>query len=279
MTDRKTMSVADVRIRCSRLGDIMTNSRDAITELQLQTIDEYTIKEAGGKITATQAAELKRLRAKRDKGPVLSDTCTKYLMELYIKHRYGRSRDIVNKAMDKGIQMEEDSLTLWSRIQGKPVFKNEDTYQDDHITGTPDLLEPKLVSDFKTSWDIFTFMRAKLEPIDPDYAWQLRGYMRLKNVPRSRLIYTLIDTPDGLVNDEKRRLAWRMGLIDADINQEYLDACAEIDRNSTYNDIPLKERAHEKPLERDLLLEASITKRVDECRLYLLSTFPDFYTQ
>lgn len=278
-TAKETKSVSEVRIRCSRLGDVMTNSRDAITEIQLQAITDLGAKEKAGTITATQAGELKRLRAKRDKGPVLSDSCTKYLLELYIRHRYGRSKDIVNKFMEKGTQMEEDSFTLWSRIHGKPFFKNEQTYMDDDITGTPDLLEPKLVSDFKTAWDIFTFMEAKANPIDPGYAWQLRGYMRLRNLPKSRLIYTLIDTPDGLVNDEKRRLAWRMGLIDPDINEDYIKACAEIDKNSSYSDIPLKDRAHEKLLDRDVSLEAAITKRVHECRAYMLSTWPEFYVE
>lgn len=271
------MRVSDIRIRCSRLGDVMTDSKDNITDTQLERIDELQAKKKGD-LTAIQAAELKRLLAKREQPFKLSDTCTQYLMELYIRHKYGRSREIINKAMEKGTQMEEDSITLYARSINRVVYKNKNHYIDADLSGTPDLIMPPVVKDFKTSWDIFTFMKSKREPISKQYEWQLRGYMRMGEWARGELIYTLVDTPDGLVNDEKRRLAWRMGLIDPDINEDYQTACKEIDRLASYDDLPIDDRLHFKKITRDRSLEDAISKRVAECRQYLATTYSDFYT-
>lgn len=270
------MNVNDVKIRCHALGKIMTDSRDAITEKQLATIDELIVKQRTKPLTANQAEELERLIKKRD-NPKLSTTCTDYLVELYLFLRYGRRKLIESKYLEKGLHVEEDSATVYSLVKSRPFFKNSERFEDQDFIGLPDNVEPDRVRDFKSSWDLITFTSAVVEPINALYEWQLRGYMQITGRKVADLCYVLVDTPAPLVQDEKKRLAWKMGLIDSDADPDYVKACAEIDRNSTFADIPLAERVHEKTITHDPAKIIQARERVRLCREYMAKTWPDFF--
>ncbi len=61
---------------------------------------------------------------------------------------------------------------------GEIVFKNEEMFTNEYIKGTPDLLIKDdsgaviNVPDIKSSWDIHTFMNAKMDDISKEYYWQ-----------------------------------------------------------------------------------------------------------
>lgn len=276
------MNVKDVRFRASRWGDCMTEARgEGITEKQLQTIDELVAKARGPKgLTAAQGAELDRLIAKRDKPPSLSDTCTKYLVEVYLLYRYGRKKDFTSRAIQKGLQVEEDSMTLYSLIKGRPFFKNTERFQDDYFTGCPDENHPSSpdVKDLKSSWDLFTFTATTRDDLNKKYEYQGRVYMRLVNKDLFNLAYCLVNTPEPMIQDAKRSLSYRMNLISQDsTDPDYIEACAEIDRLGRYDDIPMKERLNEITVTRDPVIDAAMVKRAIQCQEWLASTFPDFF--
>ena len=75
--------------------------------------------------------------------------------------------------------------------------------------------------------------------------------MWLTGAKQAELIYCLVNTPESIINDEKRRLSWSMNLIDPDANPDYIEACKEIDRVSLYDDIPRSERIHIIKIERN----------------------------
>ena len=56
----------------------------------------------------------------------LSKTAKTELKKIYIKEKYGREKDITTKQMQKGIEVEEESITLLSRVQKKMLYKNEE---------------------------------------------------------------------------------------------------------------------------------------------------------
>ena len=276
------MNVKDIRFRASKWGDCMTEPRgEGITKLQLQTIDELVIKARTPKgLTANQGAELERLIAKRDKPPTLSDTCTAYLVEVYLLYRYGRKREFTSRAIEKGLKVEEDSITLWSRIKGTPFFKNTQRFTDQYFTGCPDENHPSRpdVKDTKSSWDLFTFSNTIGADLNKKYEYQGRVYMRLTGKDIFNLAYCLVDTPDVMVQDAKRRLSYQMGLISQDSpDQDYIDACAEIDRLSRYDDIPMAERINEITITRDKEIEDAMVKRAIQCQDWLAATYPDFF--
>jgi hypothetical protein len=92
--------------------------------------------------------------------------------------------------------------------------------------------------------------------------------MELTGLEDACLAYVLIDTPTQLVEDEKRRLSWKMGMIDSE-NPEYLLAVEEIERNHSYNHIPIGKRIKEFHIKKDNKVIESMYARIKECRTYL----------
>lgn len=201
----------------------------------------------------------------RTKSEVLSETCKTYLREWWVSEKYGRRKDFANKFTDKGNAVEEDSITLLSVADGVVYLKNEHHYSDSHITGTPDIVTDNEVIDIKSSWDIFTFHKSKFDrKLDNGYWWQVQGYMALTGKESARVVFCLVDTPEWLINEEKRRYAYRNG--------DSIDITAgldEIGRNMTFSDIPPNERIATFYATADTESIAAIRQRVEQCREYL----------
>jgi len=201
----------------------------------------------------------------RTKDP-LGETCKKHLIECYVERKYGRNRELRNKYIAKGLAVEEQSITLYSRVTKQFLVKNKQTYENKYIIGTPDMVP---VRDVKSSWDLWTFYNVLVNAPNKAYWWQMQGYMALTGDAEARLIYTLIDTPDNLIQQEFRKLSYEMGVIDADANALYIEACDALRRELTFEDIPLVERYHEHIFKRDDTAIAAAYERVDLCRKFL----------
>jgi len=201
----------------------------------------------------------------------ISETCKKHLIDVYVSRTYGRNTNIHNRYTIKGLAVEEDSLTLYSRVSKKFYVKNEDNIKNEFICGTPDIIADDKVIDIKSSWDIITYYRNVFGDLNKQYYWQLQGYMALTGKDHAELAYCLVNTPDTLVNDQKRRLMWSMGLIDA--TQEFDEACAEIEKLAIYDDIPMQDRVHVIKIDRDEDALKKLYERVTACREYMNQTF------
>jgi hypothetical protein len=59
-----------------------------------------------------------------------------------------------------------------------------------------------------------------------------------------------------------------MGMIDSE-NPEYLLAVEEIERNHSYNNIPINKRIKEFHIKKDNQVIESMYSRIKECRTYL----------
>ena len=105
--------------------------------------------------------------------------------------------------------------------------------------------------------------------IDKDYFWQLQAYMDLTGAQKAKLVYCLVNTPFKLVEDEKRKLIYTMGVIDPYEDVAYLEACEKIDKNSNYDDIPKEERYIEFSIDRDQEAIDKAHERVIYCRNFL----------
>jgi len=210
----------------------------------------------------------------RSKQEVLSETCITHLVDVYIAEKYQRNTDINNKYIEKGLQVEEDSITLYSRVKKVFFKKNEAHLNNEFIKGTPDLYKGETINtateiiDIKSAWDIYTFFRAKHKSPKKLYYWQLQGYMALTGAKIATLAYCLIDTPPALIYDEKRRLMWKMNIL-SENDPDYIAACEEIDRAMTYPDIPLHERMFEIEIIRNDADIEAIYERVKKCREYM----------
>lgn len=252
------------KCRCHALGNIMSAGKSTITEKQLAQITEF---EGKPKLTEKQNAELLRLVKKRD-NPELSATCKSYLVECYVTEVYGRDKDIYSKYMEKGLMVEEDSITMYSLFKKEFLKKNEERLSNSFIEGCPDVRQPGRVIELKSSWDIFTFFNSKLANIKSDYDWQLNGYIWLDNAQDGTLVYCLIDTPETLIQKELNTLMWNMGAATSE-SPEFLEAKAKLEHSMRFGDIPREDRVHEKYVRRDDSKINQIPDRVKECREWL----------
>lgn len=239
------MQAKDVKIRCSSLGYIMTEPRS--------------------------------------KSESLSETCKGHLADVMVAAKYGRVKEIETRYTTKGLMVEEDSITLYSRITKQFFKKNEKQLHNEWITGTPDLYEGEgigaatVVHDIKSSWDIFTFFRQHEQALNKQYYWQMQGYMMLTGAQEARLAYCLINTPTILLMDEMRNLAYKMGAATEE-TPEYIKACKELEKNAIYDDIPLNERCIIQTITRDDAAIERIKKRVEECREYMVQKWQALFT-
>ena len=210
----------------------------------------------------------------RSKTEPLSETTKTHLIDVYVANRYGRQEDIQNKYIEKGLAVEEDSITLYSRIKKEVFFKNEQHLSNSWIKGTPDLYTganiyaADTITDIKSSWDIYTFMRVLTKEVNKQYYWQLQGYMDLTGARSATLAYCLVDTPQQLIEDEKRRLMWKMGCA-TDESPLFIQACEELQRSMTFGDIALHERLIEFKIERNDADIMRMHQRVEACRQWL----------
>lgn len=219
----------NIKIRCSSLGAIMTESRS--------------------------------------KSEDLSETAKSALIEIYIKEVFGRDRFVMSKHIQKGLQCEDDSITLLSRINKRFFKKNEQKFQNDFIMGTPDIIDGEVVRDTKTSWDIFTFFKNDPKKLNKDYFWQVHGYMALTGAKTAFVDFCLVNTPQALLDQEKYQLERKLGLNPD--NESLTLAFDEIDRLGKYDDIPIEKRIISVKVERDDSKIDEIYERVKLCRLWM----------
>jgi hypothetical protein len=240
----------------------------SLTDNQLQKIIDYQKKD---KLTDNQAKELAELLRRKNAPPGLSDSCITHLADVYVANKYNRQTNIETKFTIKGLMVEEDSLTLYSRYKQRFFTKNEERLNNEWISGCTDVTK-ELVIDIKSSWDIFTFFRQNVKKLNKLYYWQMQGYMDLTGVDSATLAYCLTDTPDVLIEDAKRKLLWKMGVA-TELNADYIEACTQLEKTLTYGDIPLEERIIEIEIKRNQADIDKIHARVEQCRKYMNDNF------
>mgnify|MGYP001978134333 CR=1 FL=1 len=104
-----------LKIRCSSIGKIMTNARS--------------------------------------KTETLSKTTISYLEEWTKEQIYSRRKEIFSKYLDKGNAVEVDSLDfIKTHLNYKQLEKNEESFENDFLTGTPDAILDDHIIDVKNSY-------------------------------------------------------------------------------------------------------------------------------
>jgi hypothetical protein len=218
------------------------------------------------KVRCSQIGQI--VKEPREKKNIISAT-TQTFIEQWIKEQvYKRQKDFSSKYTEKGIQMENESIEFLSQhLDIGLIFKNEKYFENDYLTGTPDIILNDTIIDVKNSWDCFTFPLLDAEIPNMDYWWQLQGYMALTGKQNAKLVYTLMDSPQRLIDDEIRRQGWKMGFIDIPFEFEQ-----EIYRMMTYADIPNKLKIKVYDIARDEKAIEKIYEQVVKCRDYINQT-------
>ena len=157
----------EILIRCSSLGKIMTEPK--------------TLKD----------------------GP-LSVGAKTYIRELAQQEILGVDFEFSSKETQKGIEVEDESISLLNRVHGLNLSKNTERKSNGLISGECDLydVERKRGHDIKSSWSAKTFPGWVVDCEDKLYEWQMRGYMWLWDADEWEVNYALVDTPERLIGFE-----------------------------------------------------------------------------
>lgn len=206
----------------------------------------------------------KLMSTPRSKGEILSETAKTYIQDLFKEKELGIAREFWSRYTDKGIQMEDEAIDFAGQVLGWDfVVKNEQGYENDWITGTPDVITKDLLADIKCSWDGTTFPLFDTELKNKDYYWQLQGYMWLTGLEQAELVYCLMDTPHQIVEDEVRRAHWKAGLIDED-----LDLREAVQSQHTFDHLPNNLRVKRFIIRKDEEAIEKIKEKIELAREY-----------
>lgn len=188
-------------------------------------------------------------------GP-LSVGARTYVRELVAQAVFGVDFEVTSKEMEKGIACEvPHSIPLFNRVTGRNLVKNTQRFENDYLTGEPDLIGDDDVVDIKTAWSIATFPIC-WEDVNPGqrqlYEWQLRAYLQLTNKARASIAYALVTTPDDLMpNWEPQSL-------------HFVEHIPEHHRLTTWS------------IERDAAKEAAMVEKIKHARAYYREVVEEF---
>lgn len=219
------------KIRCSQIGNIMTEPKSKIA---------------------------------KEKG-YLSETAKTYC-DLWIKeHLFNRKYEFSSKYTQKGNIVEDNSIDFIADQLGIGfAIKNEKFFENDFLTGTPDIILSDLVIDAKNSWSWDTFPILYDFIPNTDYYWQGQGYMDLTKRMNYKIVYVLSDTPINLIEKEayKYSIDNGYGAYDEDILSSFI-------KKMTYPDIPndIKIKAFEFKYNKEDV--DRIYRQVEKCRNYI----------
>ena len=214
------------KIRCSAIGKIMTNPRT--------------------------------------KGELLSQTAKTYIEEEVLRAKYGVIKPFYSRYTDKGNAVEVQAIEMAAEaLELSFIYKNERHFENDFLTGTPDVNTDDILLDVKSSWDATTFPFFATEIPTKDYYYQLQGYLELTGKTEALLVYCLVNTPIEMVEDEIRRAHWNAHLLEED-----LDLRDEILKRHVFDHIPLGRRVKVFKVEKDEQVINEIKERVELCREY-----------
>lgn len=226
--------------RASGLGNLAIIPRgEGITENQLKSLNELLKKKVEKGLTEIQGRTLDELIKKRDTPPGLSEAAKRWVEEMWLFDKKGYRHEFDSKYTSKGLQAEEDSISLISDVYGRPLFKNPERVTvrvgNANISGEADIVEGQdQVHDTKTSWSPVTFMKGEMTDL---YEWQLRAYIWLYGATKANLHYCLVDCPPDVYQQEYSRFCFRNGILD-DTMEEYEDDIAQFERNLIYTTNP-----------------------------------------
>lgn len=205
-------------------------------------------------------------QSKADKeAGLLSKTAQSYCQDWMKEQIYNRKKEFSSKYTQKGLIVEDNSIDFISEYLNLGfVIKNEKYFENDFITGTPDLILTDCVIDVKNSWDCFTFPLFDTDIPNMAYYYQLQCYMDLTNTNKAKLIYVLSNTPDNLIDKEAYYYCKNNGFDEVDN-----DILTEFYNKMTYNDISEHYKIKVFEIERNQEIINKIKDQVLKCRNYI----------
>jgi len=198
----------------------------------------------------------------------LSLTAKTMIEAMWLKNTFGYREIVTTDAMTKGLRLEQESMALAQTVLGGAFrSKNRETFKNDFIIGTPDIILSDYVEDIKTCYNLRTFFEAEPTKL---YLTQAQCYMALTCRKSYRLIYCLVPNTDEAIIKECERVAWQYGR-DYE-NQDYIDHCTQIKlNNDCIAKIPIEQRVKVFEFVYDAEMVAKIYGQIEKAKIYYSS--------
>lgn len=188
----------------------------------------------------------------------LGKTGESYLQQWVKEQLYCRKKFMTNKYVEKGLIMEDESLDyIAEHLNYGLLVKNEKYFENEYFTGTPDVILSDHIIDVKNSYDCFTFPLFENDVPNKDYIYQAQIYMDLVGRDSYKLIYTLMDTPDYLIEKDFK------------FNNFACKEYEDFEKDYLYNSIEPKYRIKVFDIKRDEEIIQKLKDRVIESREYI----------
>lgn len=213
-------------------------------------------------------------KAEDKKSGKLGVTCQKELIKIYNLIKYGRKKDLTTAAMEKGKLMQTEGVRFYSMVEGETYVENHEQLENGWFSGKPDMYlgesiyTATKVDDLKNCWELDTFTPKLIEAANNGHSAQLNVYYDLTGASEGAIVYSLLDAPLEILLGEKRKLMYSMGVA-TDLNPEYLEAAAELERMLTFPDIDPRERIIKIPVPKDEELIQKMKAKVPIMRQWL----------
>jgi len=179
---------------------------DNPTPKQLKTVEELEAKKTEVKgLPPGQVAELAKLIYTRDKPLELSKGAKTYLKKLYRELKYNRRAQLKSKYLEKGLDLEEEAITMLTLHKGKYFTNNKERVNNSWFSGEVDVLEGY---DTKCSWNLDSFPLQD-DPLPAIYKYQNLVYMDLHKKKEWSTVYCLIDATKHALDDMIYREGFR----------------------------------------------------------------------
>jgi hypothetical protein len=212
----------------------------------------------------------KQKKAIKDAGGfILGKTAKTMIEDLFVGLNYQAIEPVVTPQMLKGHAVESDSVKLHDQVfpekgQYRALYRDGRKFNEWFI-GKPDLLLPKIVEDYKSSWNLLTFFRIREEGLNPLYFGQGQVYMDIFKKEVFRLVYCLVSTPAWILEGEEKRLFAKFGYEDT---EDYQEAVAQLHSVHIVDHIPAEHRVKVFEFERDDEYLRELKYRVKYAREY-----------
>lgn len=201
----------------------------------------------------------------RLKSESVSETLKTYLNDWYLGEVFGVDTSISSKYTDKGLQLEDEAIAAYNTVFGTNYSKNDEYFEDDFITGTPDIIGDDEIIDIKCSFSLSSFPLFESKLKNKNYLYQIQGYLRLTGKSKGKIAYVLLDTPEEIIIREAKSIMYKEKLPES-----FLDILIEEVRESqTYSHIPIEKRIVIFDIDRDDTIIESMPEKVLKCRGYL----------
>lgn len=214
-----------------------------------------------------RCSAINNIMTKPTKNNIVSAGAKTYCKKWLTEQIYNRKEQISSKYMLKGTTVEDESISFIAKeLDYKKIRKNYKSFENDFLTGTPDVITKNEIIEVKSSWNCFTFPLLEDDIPTKGYNYQAQGYMHLTGHKKAKLIYTLIDTPKDLIESE----FWKQHKsYPSNFNGDIHSAFPEFEKDYLYNDIKEKYKIKIYEIDYDETIIESIKERVEACKEYI----------